>query len=43
MIAQVLRLCQTIIGHHLSEFVDKGKLKPENGGSDGMLSGEQTE
>lgn len=42
MIAQALRLHQTIVDHHISEFLNKGKLKPENGGSDSKLSTEQT-
>ena len=31
-----------MIYHHISEFLNKGKLKPENGGSDSKLSAEQT-
>lgn len=42
MIAQAIRLHQTTIDHHISEFLNKGKLKPENGGSDSKLSAEQT-
>lgn len=42
MIAQALRLHQTTIDHHISEFLNKGKLKPENGSSDSKLSAEQT-
>lgn len=42
MIAQALRLHQTTVDHHISEFLNKGKLKPENGGSDSKLSAEQT-
>ena len=42
MIAQALRLHQTTIDHHISAFLNKGKLKPENGGSDSKLSAEQT-
>lgn len=42
MIARALRLHQTTIDHHISEFLNKGKLKPENGGSDSKLSAEQT-
>lgn len=41
MIAQALRLHQTTVDHHISEFLNKGKLKPENGGSDSKLSAEQ--
>lgn len=41
LIAQALRLHQTTIDHHISEFfLNKGKLKPENGGSDSKLSAE---
>lgn len=43
MIAQALRLHQTTVDHHIHEYLNKGKLKPENGGSEGMLSAEQTE
>ncbi|SUH46559.1 Transposase and inactivated derivatives [Salmonella enterica subsp. enterica] len=42
MIAQALRLHQTTVDHHISEFLNKGKMKPENGGSDSKLSAEQT-
>ena len=42
MIAQALRLHQTTVDHHISEFLNKGKLKPENGGSDSKLSAEKT-
>lgn len=42
MIAQALRLHQTTVDHHISEFLNKGKLKPENGGSDSKLRAEQT-
>lgn len=42
MIAQALRLHRTTVDHHLSEFLNKGKLKPENGGSDSQLSAEKT-
>ncbi|HAK5853222.1 TPA: IS630 family transposase, partial [Salmonella enterica] len=42
MIAQALRLHQTTVDHHINEFLNKGKLKPENGGSDSKLSAEQT-
>ena len=37
MIAQALRLHQTTIDHHISEFLNKGKLKPENGGADSAV------
>ncbi len=42
MIAQALRLHQTTVDHHISDFLNKGKLKLENGGSDSKLSAEQT-
>lgn len=42
MIAQTLRLHQTTVDHLISEFLNKGKLKLENGGSDSKLSAEQT-
>lgn len=42
MIAQALRLHQTTVDHHISEFLNKGKLKRENGGSDSKLSAKQT-
>ncbi|EJM5018605.1 IS630 family transposase [Salmonella enterica] len=42
MIAQALRLHQTTVDHHIREFLNKGKLRPENGGSDSKLSAEQT-
>jgi transposase len=42
MIAQALRLHKTTVDHHISKFLSKGKLKPENGGSYNKLSAEQT-
>lgn len=42
MIAQAIRLHQTTVDHHISEFLNKGKLKPENGDSDSKLNAEQT-
>lgn len=42
MIAQALRLHQTTVDHHISEFLNKGKLKPDNGGSNSKLGAEQT-
>ncbi|WMY75747.1 IS630 family transposase [Buttiauxella selenatireducens] len=42
MIAQALRLHQTTVDHHISEFLNNGKLKPENGGSVSKLSAKQT-
>ena len=32
MLAQALRLHETTVNHHINEFVNKRKLKPENGG-----------
>ncbi|MDQ9126162.1 IS630 family transposase [Serratia fonticola] len=43
MIAQALRLHQTTVDRHISDYVNNRKLKPENGGSDGMLNAEQTQ
>ncbi|MEI7187850.1 IS630 family transposase [Dickeya dianthicola] len=42
MIAQALRLHQTTVDHHIREYLNNGKLKPENGGSDSKLTAEQT-
>ncbi|MFC3289594.1 IS630 family transposase [Paracoccus aerius] len=42
MIAQALRLHETTVNHHINEFVNQRKLKPENGGSVSRLSAEQT-
>lgn len=42
LIAQALRLHQTTIDRHISDYVNHRKLKPENGGSDGILNAEQT-
>lgn len=42
MIAQALRLRQTTVDHLISEFLNKEKLKPENGGSDSKFSAEKT-
>jgi hypothetical protein len=42
MNAQALRLHQTTVDHPISEFLNKGKLKPENGGADSQLNAEQT-
>ncbi|CAI1173302.1 Transposase and inactivated derivatives [Serratia proteamaculans] len=41
MIAQALRLHETSIQRHISEYLNNGKLMPENGGSDSHLSEEQ--
>ena len=43
MIAQALRLHETSIVRHINDYVDKDKLKPENGGSASCLTAEQTE
>jgi transposase len=43
MIAQALRLHEISITRHIDDFVNKKKLKPENGGSQSYLSTEQTE
>jgi transposase len=43
MIAQALRLHETTIVRHIDDFVNKNKLKPENGGSQSLLTTEQTE
>ena len=40
MIAQALRLHQTIVDHHINEFLRKGKLKPGNEGADSKFSAE---
>lgn len=42
MIAQALRLHETSIVRHIDDYVNKKKLKPENGGSQSYLSIEQT-
>lgn len=42
MIAQALRLHETTVQRHISEYLNKGKLMPENGGSDSHLSEAQT-
>ncbi|EFH6040898.1 TPA: hypothetical protein L9M21_001151 [Klebsiella quasipneumoniae subsp. quasipneumoniae] len=42
MIALALHLHQMTVDHHISEFLNKGKSKPENGGSDSNLSAEKT-
>lgn len=43
MIAQALRLHETSIVRHINDYLEKNKLKPENGGSNGHLSASQTE
>ncbi len=42
MIAQALRLHETSVQRHISEYLNNGKLMPENGGSDSHLSETQT-
>ncbi len=43
MIAQALRLHQTTVDRHISDYLNHGKLKSGNGGSDSLLSREQTD
>jgi len=43
MIAQALRLHETSIIRHINDYLEKEKLKPKNGGSNGYLSTRQTE
>lgn len=42
MIAQALRLHETFVQRHISEYLNNGKLMPENCGSDSHLSETQT-
>ena len=42
-IAQALRKSEFTISRHLDDYLKKDKLKPENGGSDSLLSDEQTQ
>ncbi len=42
-IAQALRLSEHSISRHLDYYLKQEKLKPENGGSEGYLSDEQTQ
>lgn len=42
-IAQALRLHETSIVRHINDYIEKEKLKPENGGSESYLSTIQTE
>lgn len=42
MTAQAKRLHQTTVDYHISEFLNKGKLKPESGSSDSKLNPEKT-
>ncbi len=43
MIVQVLRLHETTINRHISDYLNHRKLKPENGGSQSYLSETQTQ
>ena len=43
MIAQALRLHETTIARHINDYLEKEKLKPENGGSSSYLSICQTD
>lgn len=38
MIAQALRLHEATVNRHISDYLNNGKLKPENGGSQSQLS-----
>jgi len=42
-IAQALRKNEYTISRHLNDYLKKEKLKPENGGSESYLSGEQSQ
>ncbi len=43
MISQALRKHETSVTRHLNEFIQKKKLKPESGGSEGYLNEEDTQ
>ncbi|HFB65579.1 MAG TPA: hypothetical protein ENJ60_08585 [Aeromonadales bacterium] len=43
MIVQALRLHETTVIRHINDFLEKEKLKPENGGSHSYLSMNETE
>ncbi len=43
MIAQALRLHETTVNRHISDYLNHRKLKPENGGSQSHLSETQTQ
>ncbi|WP_133148746.1 helix-turn-helix domain-containing protein, partial [Photorhabdus laumondii] len=43
MIAQALRLHEMTVNRHISDYLNQGKLKSDNGGSDSLLSQEQTD
>jgi transposase len=42
-IAEALLIHETTVTRHINEYLATGKLKPENGGSEGYLSVEQTD
>ncbi|OXX48687.1 IS630 family transposase, partial [Vibrio sp. V17_P4S1T151] len=42
MISQALRIHESTVARHLSDYVLSGKFKPENGGSQSRLSVTQT-
>ncbi|EGQ8672068.1 helix-turn-helix domain-containing protein, partial [Vibrio cholerae] len=42
MISQALRIHESTVARHLSDYVLSEKLKPENGGSQSKLSATQT-
>lgn len=42
-IAQALRLHETTVNRHICDYLNNGKLKPENGGSQSQLSKAQAE
>jgi len=43
MIAQALRKHENTIAQHIRDYIQKEKLRPENGGSTSQLSGERTQ
>ncbi|WP_445260540.1 IS630 family transposase, partial [Photorhabdus sp. S10-54] len=43
MIAQALRLHETTVNRHISDYLNHRKIKPENGGSQSHLSETQTQ
>ncbi len=43
MIAQALRLHETTVNRHISDYLNHRKLKPKNGGSQSPLSETQTQ
>ena len=42
-IAQALRIHEETIRQHIQNWLDEGKLKPENGGSSSKLNDEQSQ